>query len=244
MPAIMILLAVLFETIPMKNIMSISTKQEDEHIIAVLGSGVIPTSLMERKGEREVRSINGKNSGNSKTNLVHQGFRIDEGILKLLADEASKKQISLSSLVNTILRNHTTHNLQIFEELGFIPIRKDFLRTIFNAVPKNGAEEVGKALGVSLANEYVSSFFPQLDSSTLIQFLELWIGRFQLSQHRTEETGVHNVIRHTFSVNHDINFNFSIALKVMLVGLIEPIIKAIVVFGDPTSSGIVFSFDI
>ena len=93
-------------------------------------------------------------------------------------------------------------------------------------------------------NEYVSNFFPRLDSSTLIQFLETWLGKFQSCRHRIENTASHSIKRHTFSVDHDINLNFSIALKVMLVGLIEPIIKTIVIFGDPTSSSVIFSFDI
>lgn len=90
----------------------------------------------------------------------------------------------------------------------------------------------------------MSSFFPRLDSSTLVQFLETWLAKFQSCRHRIEDTSSHNIKRHTFSVDHDINLNFSIALKVMLVGLIEPIIKTIVIFGDPTSSTVIFSFDI
>ena len=53
----------------------------------------------------------------------------------------------------------------------------------------------------------------------------------------------HNIKRHTFSVEHDIILNFLIALKIMLIRLIEPIIKAVVIFGDPISSTLVFSFD-
>lgn len=142
-----------------------------------------------------------------------------------------------------ILCFNITRHFYCSNEPGLVPFRKDFLRTVLSVIPTNEAEELGKTLGFSLADEYVSAFFPPLDSLTLIQFLETWLGRFQSFQHRTEDTADHNVIRHTFSVDHDINFKFSIALKVMLVGLIEPIIKAIVIFGDPSSTRIVFSFD-
>jgi len=245
MSAITIAFAItLFETIPMMNIFSIPIKYEEEHLMAVLSSGGV-FAILKEEIEKKIRRISGRNTArNSKTNLIHQGFRIEEDVVKLLANEASKRQISLSNLVNMILRNHVTHNFQNLGELGFIPVRKDFLRKVFNVIQVGEAEEVGKSLGFSLSHEYVTSFFPQLDSSTLILFLETWLGRFQSFRHRIEEHVSHNIVRHTFSVDHDINLNFSVALKVMLVGLIEPIIKTIVIFGDPTSNGIVFSFDL
>jgi hypothetical protein len=147
-------------------------------------------------------------------------------------------------LVNIILKRHVTNDLHHLEELGLIPVRKDFLRKVFNVIPADESEEVGKSLGFSIVDEYVSSFFPKINSHTLIQFLDMWLGRFHSFQHRIEETGSHGIKRHTYSVDHDINLNFSIALRVMIVGLIEPIIKTIVIFGDPTSGAVVFSFDI
>ena len=243
--------------------MSISTRPEEEHIAAVLGPGVspmlmeewrrqkdpttstpnlIPTKLKENREEKDPINNNARNSQNSKTKLVHQGFRIEEEVVSLLAAEANVRRISVGGLVNTILKTHLKHR-KYFEELGFIPVSKDFLRKVFNAIPQKEAEEVGKSLGLSLANEYVTSFFPRLDSFTLVQFLETWLGKFQSCRHRVEDTDSLDLKRHTFSVDHDINLNFSIALKIMLTGLIEPIIKAIVIFGDPTSSTLVFSFD-
>ena len=110
---------------------------------------------------------------------------------------------------------------------------------------KKKQKKLGEVLDSSLANEYVTSFFPRLDDSTLVQFLETWLGKFQSCRHGIEDTPSYNIKRHTFSVDHDINLNFSIALKVMLVGLMEPIIKTIVIFGDRLqSSSVIFSFDI
>jgi hypothetical protein len=188
-----------------------------------------------------MNAINSRNSNSKK--LIHQGFRIEEEVVGLLVEEANVRHISVGSLVNTILKTHFKHR-KYFEELGFVPVSKDFLRKVFSAIPQKEAEEVSKSLGLSLTNEYVANFFPTLNSSTLVQFLETWLGKFQSCRHRVDDTASFGIKRHTFSVDHDINLNFSIALKIMLIGLIEPIIKAIVVFGDPTSSTLVFSFDI
>ena len=50
--------------------------------------------------------------------------------------------------------------------------------------------------------------------------------------------------RHSFSLNHDINLNFSKALKVILRGLVEPIIKSPIIFGEPASCSITFTFHV
>ena len=51
----------------------------------------------------------------------------------MLDIEAKKKGISLSNLVNKILENHVTCDMY-FEELGFIPVCKDFLRKVFGRI--------------------------------------------------------------------------------------------------------------
>jgi hypothetical protein len=47
-----------------------------------------------------------------------------------------------------------------------------------------------------------------------------------------------NAERHNFTIIHDININFSIALKTILQGLIVPIIKTDIEFRDITASAI------
>jgi hypothetical protein len=85
----------------MKNMMSISTKPEEEHVAAVLGPGLSPM-LMEEVRRQNAPTISTSNS-NSKIKHVHQGFRIEEEVVRLLAEEANGRQVSISSLVNTIL---------------------------------------------------------------------------------------------------------------------------------------------
>lgn len=90
-------------------------------------------------------------SGNKKEKLVHQSFRIEEEIIKTLTEQALKKGISLSSLVNRTLKNYVTHEMQ-FEELGFILVSKDFLRKVFNIIEnENHIEEFGREFGLTIA---------------------------------------------------------------------------------------------
>lgn len=179
-----------------------------------------------------------------KDKLVHSSFRIEQGVLRALDKEAIKRGVSLSSFVNKILKNYITSEMY-FEELGFILISKDFLRKIFAKIDEKDVEEFSGEFGLTIAKEYLTYFYPRVDGSTLVQFLDIWFKRFQSYHHRIdkEHEDGHNII-HYFSVNHDINMNFSIAMKAMLEELIEPLIKVAVKFGDTTPSTIAFSFEI
>lgn len=191
---------------------------------------------------REEEKEDDDNNDNNKNKLLHQGFRIQEQVIKNLAEEAARKGISVSNLVNKILKNYVTHEMQ-FEELGFILVSKDFLRKIFQVVDdEKHIQDFGKEFGTTMAKEYVSYFYPHVNSITLVQFLDYWFRRFQSCKHIVENSDRSQ--RHYFTVNHDINIKFSFALKAILEGLIEPISKTTVEFRDVTANSITFSFDV
>ena len=177
----------------------------------------------------------------NKQKLVHSTFRLREDIIVALQKEATKRGVTTSSLVNNILRNYITSEMY-FEQLGFILVSKDFLRKVFSKIEKEkDIEEFGHELELTTAREYVSYFFPQVNGHSLVQFLELWFRRFQSYQHTIDNQ---NAQLHRFRVIHDINLNFSIALKMILEGLIIPIVKKDLVFGDITANTISFSFEV
>src|SRR5215216_3389616 len=201
------------------------------------------------------RVDNRDNNQRRKDKLIHSTFRINQFVIKSLEEEANKRRVSLGSLVNSILENYVSSEMY-FEQLGFLLVSKDFLRKTFNAIPSNNEQntidEFAKELGNTVAKEYVSYFFPEVNSRTLVEFLDIWFRRFQCCQHRVTKsssdiddiTAATTKELHHIAVNHDININFSIALKAMMEGFIEPIIKRKVEFKEITSNAISFSFEI
>lgn len=171
----------------------------------------------------------------NKDKLVHSSFRIKEEVIKSLEVEAKKRGVSISSLVNKTLENYVTSEMY-FEELGFMLVSKEFLRKTFDKLDEKHLEVLGRELGITVAREYISYFFPEVNGDSLLKFLDLWFRRFQSYQHKVENE------RHYYMVNHDINVHFSIALRAMLEGLMEPILKSAVDFRDMTSNAIAFSF--
>jgi hypothetical protein len=193
-----------------------------------------PSTSVEKRKEED--------SDSNRKKLSHQGFRLEEQVIKTLAEEAVRNGISVSSLVNKILKNYVTHEMQ-FEELGFILVSKDFLRKIFSVIDdEKHIQDFGKEFGTTMAKEYVSYFYPQVNSNTLVQFLDYWFRRFQSCKHIVEDSDTSQ--RHYFTVNHDINIKFSVALKAILEGLIEPVSKTTVEFKDITANSLTFSFDV
>jgi hypothetical protein len=243
---------VIFEVIPMSGISTvnmitrqqdehmvyattttpINAKEEDEHIIAFASNGLFVLS------HNKSTSFNDRKTDKTKK-LQHRTFRIPEDVMQALEKEANAKGVPLSNRVNKILKDYTSADL-LPEKTGFILTSKDFFRKLFGKIDQKYIEEYGKELGYAIVSEYTSSFFPEINSNTLVQFLESWFNRFDSYQHRIDEQNS----RHIFSVNHDINKNFSIVLKVILEGLVEPITKSKLIFGELTPSCITFTFEI
>jgi hypothetical protein len=226
------------------NKISYISRPQEEHVIAVVfntgggGSNGRPGITCMQRGRNNPTSPS--TSSSEKNKLVHSSFRIEEDVIAALAKVAQKRGDTLSTLVNKTLKNYVTSEMY-FEELGFILVSKDFLRKMFSSKivsDQKHLEEFGKELGLTVAKEYVTYFFPEVNSHTITQFLDIWFRRFQSCQHRIQDN------RHCFSVYHDINMNFSIAIKSMLEGLIEPVIKNPVDFKELTSNAIIFSFEV
>ncbi len=194
-----------------------------------------------------ITSRRGSGSNNKKDRLVHSTYRIKEPIVKALEEESKKRRTTISVLVNNILENYLNSEMY-FEQLGFILVSKDFLRKVFSKIEKaEDIEEFGRELGLTTAKEYVSYFFPHVNSKSLAQYLDLWFRRFQSYQHRIENdrsNDTNNPKRHYYTVIHDINMNFSIALRTILEGLIVPIIKSDIDFQNITASALSFSFEV
>lgn len=217
------------------NINIIASKtQENEHVIAItpfsVGGGLgiynMKTTIPHAKSSK----------------LVHSSFRIDEHVIKALEKEAQKRGISLSSLVNKTLKDYVTSEMH-FEDLGFILVSKDFLRKIFSRVDDKDIAEIGKEFGLTIAREYVAYFYPQVNGDTLVEFLDtIWFRRFQSRKHTVTDNK--NTIWHCFTVNHDINIKFSLALKNILEALIEPVIERTVEFRELAPNTITFSFEV
>lgn len=224
-----------FSTYSIHNDKIIYTDYKYNHGVASFLHGLLEKKSVIMVGESII--LYSPREGRKPDKLVHSSFRLRQDVLNSLEVEAKKRGVTLSSLVNRILENYMTSEIY-FEELGFILMSKDFLRKTFNELNEQRVEELGKELGLTVAKEYVSYFFPEVNTDSLIKFLEMWFKRFQSFSHRVHEN------RHYFTINHEINLNYSIILRAMIEGIIEPIAKKTVSFRELTPNSIIFSFEV
>lgn len=166
--------------------------------------------------------------------LIHQGFRIEESTLFILKNHAAKRGLTLSALVNQVLTRHSKSDIY-FEELGSILVPKGIMRTLFDIIPPETLEELGKRTGPA-ARTYISYLFNEIDSDTLTEFLQILFSRFQAYQYSCNDG------RHFFSLIHDVNANFSHFYKGFIIGLVGPIVKTPITFHDQSDNCVAFSW--
>ena len=138
--------------------------------------------------------------GNHKT--VNLSCRIDKSVYDQLMDDASKKGISLNSLVGSIAKHHITWK-RYADEIGFVPITKRMLGKIFKHLDEKSIEQIAKDLGGTVPKELLFLTFDKMNFENLMQILEINALRFGVVKH-TEKDGVHSI-----NIHHGISENFS-----------------------------------
>jgi hypothetical protein len=167
---------------------------------------------------------------------VHYSFRIDQDIFAIIEKEAQDRKMSISSLMNGILAKYARSD-RYFERLGFILMSKDVLRKWLDRIENKFLIQDSKVLGSTVAREYISYLFHDINNHTLAEFLDLLFSTFEYYQHKIDDK------THSFAIKHDINVQYSIYLKEFLKALIEPIISKELNFAEVAPNVISFSFE-
>jgi len=167
---------------------------------------------------------------------VHYSFRIEQDIFTIIDKEAKDRKISISSLMNGVLAKYAKRD-RYFERLGFILMSKDVLRKWLNRIEDKFLIQDSKVLGGTVAREYISYLFHDINKHTLVEFLDLLFSTFEYYQHKVDGK------THSFAIKHDINIQYSIYMKEFLKALIESIILKELNFVEVAPNVISFSFE-
>ena len=141
-------------------------------------------------------------SGNGNSKTVNLSCRIDKNVYEQLLEDASKKEISLNSLVGNIAKHHITWK-RYADEIGFVPITKRMLGKIFKYLDNEDIEKIAKDLGGTVPKELLFLTFDKMNFENLMQILEINATRFGVVKH-FENEGVH-----TLNIHHGISKKFS-----------------------------------
>ncbi|MEM3158720.1 MAG: hypothetical protein QXN83_08295 [Nitrososphaerales archaeon] len=167
---------------------------------------------------------------------VKHSFRIEPENYEYLQAEAERRGISLSGLVNQIVKEYVVN--KHFDRIGSVPMPKDVLREIFDVAQTDLLVEGVRKIGSNDAVEYVGTLYHDINNDSVLKFLDLWFSRFPNYEHRNHSA------KHSFSVTHDINEKYSKYIKELVSALVEKTMGRPVRFIQITPRSITFSIDI
>lgn len=128
--------------------------------------------------------------------------RIDQEIYVALIEDASKKGISLNSLMNNIAKHHISWK-RYADEIGFVPITKRMLGKIFDYIDEDQITQLAKEIGGTVPRELLFLNYDKMSFENLMNILEINANRFGSVKH------VKGNPSHTLNIHHGINKNFS-----------------------------------
>ena len=176
---------------------------------------------------------------NNKIILVkkkHFTFRLELDLFDALELEATQKSLT-PIMMSQITKNYLLRD-KFFQELGFLPMGKDFVETWLDRIDDKDIKEDAKLLGLRIGGEYLAYFFHKIDLNSLIKFLELWLctqGKLQKKEYQGT---------YYYTIHHDVNQKYSLFLEGFLFSIIENILKTKVVLIGNTSNLISFTFEV
>src|SRR6266704_1194558 len=163
-------------------------------------------------------------------------FRIGSGIRLSLEEEAKKSGGSLNTLVSQIFTYHTGGG-RYARRLELIPRRKDHLRELYQFMPRDKIQEIGKQLAETAGVEHILFLFQRIDLPSVMEFIEIWGNHFDAYEHR------YNGKAHFYTLHHDVNLNFSHFIKEYMTTLLQSSVSKVPRFENISPSAVTFSFE-
>lgn len=133
---------------------------------------------------------------------VNLSCRIDKIVYEQLLDDATKKGISLNSLVNCIAKHHVTWKRHS-DEIGFVPISKTMIKKIINALDDEAIVKIAKEIGGTAVIQLYFLTYDKMSFENFMKMFEIDTMRFGAVNH-SETDG-----KHIVNLNHCMGEKFS-----------------------------------
>lgn len=163
-------------------------------------------------------------------------YRIRPDLKLALEEEAHRLGINPNALVSQVFARHISWGRYV-GQLKFIPVSKDFLRLVFDALRQEQIENVAKMLGEQAAHEELLFLFQHITPGTILMFVDLWASHFDAWDHKYEAG------KHVFTIKHDVNEGFSHFTKEYITSLLQSAIGTKVTFERMSPNSVTFTFE-
>jgi hypothetical protein len=149
-----------------------------------------------------------ESSSNKKT--VTMTFRVEEGVMALLRSESEKREVSLNTLVNQVLKRFVEWDM--FEpKVGMIPIAKPIVQTLFEKMTEEEIKEMARKVGKGAIHDIALFMKSRMDLDSFLSWFEMRMKNSSIEFNHSVKGG-----RHTFMTKHDLGYNWSLYHKTLL----------------------------
>jgi hypothetical protein len=141
---------------------------------------------------------------------VTMTFRVDESILNVLKEESERKDISLNTLVNHVLKQYVDWDMYA-AKAGMIPIAKPVVSALFDKMTPQEIIELASKVGQSAIHDIALFMKSRMDLPSFLSWFEMRMKNSSIElSHKAENS------THTYVIKHDLGYNWSLYHKTLL----------------------------
>ncbi len=137
-------------------------------------------------------------------------FRIDERILNLLKNESERKDISLNTLVNHVLKQYVDWDMYA-AKAGMVPLAKPVVSALFDKMTPQEVVELASKVGQSAIHDIPLFMNTRIDLETFVSWFEMRMKNSSIQFSHKFENGSHNYV-----IKHELGYNWSLYHKTIL----------------------------
>ena len=137
-------------------------------------------------------------------------FRIDEHILNLLKRESERRDISLNTLVNHVLKQYVEWDMYACKA-GMVPVAKPVVSALFDKMTTKETIELASKVGHSAIHDIALFMKSKMD-------LQSFLSWFEMKMKNSSIEFSHRLVNymHTYVIKHELGYNWSLFQKTLL----------------------------
>jgi hypothetical protein len=141
---------------------------------------------------------------------VTMTFRIDEHILNLLKSESERKDISLNTLVNHVLKQYVEWDMYAAKG-GMLPLAKPVVSALFDKMTPQEVVELASKVGQSAIHDIALFMTSRIDLESFVSWFEMRMKNSSIQLSHKFENGSHSYV-----IKHELGYNWSLYHKTIL----------------------------
>lgn len=141
---------------------------------------------------------------------VTMTFRIEEEVLGQLRSESGKKEVSLNTLVNQVLRRFVEWDMYE-SKVGMIPIARPVVHMLFENMSEEEIVEMACKVGKGAVHDIALFMKSRMDLESFLSWLETRLKSSSMEFSHSVKND-----RHVYIIKHDLGRNWSLYHKTIL----------------------------